>query len=471
MSKPRVLLVYPPVVMRDRYRRIARWVTVPPQGLCFLGAVLRERGIEVAIVDANAEKLGAEETLARVKNFSPDVVGLSAPTAVVDAAAEIARKVKEWNPGVVTVLGGPHVSVATEDTLERYDAFDYGVVGEGEQTFPELLERIGGDVDGVAGVAFRREGGVRRTAPRTLIENLDELPLPAYDLLPDLRKYYQHVVIRVDRMPSASVLVSRGCARGRCIFCSRDVYGYRSRIHGPDYILRLFQWLIDRYGVRSLNFEDEDLLAHPETMTDVYERMIEGKMDLTWAISGRVDFADEQLLRLMKRAGCWHISYGIESGAPEILKNIRKGITTEQVRRAVEMTKRAGMRTKGFFMIGLPGETMETIRETARFSRSIGLDYFQMSYAAPLPGTELYRRAGEWGTFAGGWSELNIWNPVFVPHGLTKDILVRESLRAFRKFYMRPAIVGDFLRRVMTSGATLTYLKDGFRFLGFLARG
>lgn len=470
-GKPRVALVYPPVVMRDRYFRIARWVVVPPQGIAFLGAVLRREGYPVTLIDANAEKLGVDEVLGRLKAFQPDVVGLSATTLIMSNAAAIAEEVKKWNPGITTILGGPHASVAPEETLARYASFDYAAIGEAERTLPEFLERLGGSMDDIPGLAWRADGGERVGPRRELIENLDTLPQPAYDLLPDLRRYYQHVVIRVDRMPSASVLVSRGCAKGRCVFCARDIYGFRSRIHGADYILELFRRLMRDYGVRSINFEDEDLLAHRETMSEVCKRMIDEKMNLSWAISGRVDFADEDFLRLMKRAGCWHISYGIESGSPEILKNIKKGITPEAVRRSVAVTKKAGIKTKGFFMIGLPGETIETIRETADFSRAIGLDYFQVSYTVPFPGTELHRRAKEWGTYEADWDGLNIWNPVFIPNGLTRELLVSESLRAFRRFYFRPAVLADFLKRVVTTRYILTYLRDGFRFLGFLARG
>jgi radical SAM superfamily enzyme YgiQ (UPF0313 family) len=411
--------------------------------------------------------------MAELELQRPRVVGLTGPTMVIRHAADMACRVRAKWPHVPIVLGGPHISVAPEETLTRYPEFDLGVIGEGEHTAVELLRALdsGGSLDVVPGLLIRKNGDLRRTAPRPIIDDLDSLPFPAYHLLPRLTKFYQHVVIRVDRLPSASLLISRGCAKGRCIFCARDVYGRRSRMHSPEYVMSLFEFLIRDYGIRSINFEDEDLLAHKPKMTRLCEMMIQQHMNLTWAISGRADMADPELLALMKRAGCWHVSFGIESGDQDTLDRIKKNVTLEQIRRAVDLTREAGMTTKGFFMIGHPGETRETIQKTIDFSKSIGLDFFQISYAAPLPGTELYGMARDWGEFDADWDEINIWNPVFIPRGLTREILEKESLRAFREFYLRPSVLWKMLIRTFRTRYVLAYLRDGFRFLGFLRSG
>jgi len=459
--------------MRDRYYRIARWVTVPPQGLSFIAAVLEKKGLSVKIIDSVALKMTAEETAAEIVKLRPRWLGLTGPTMVIRSAADISERVKNAIPDVKTVIGGPHLSAAPEETFERYKTFDIGVIGEGEITAEELFTSTGSpsDLANISGLLLRDNGKAVRTECRPLIGNLDSIPFPAYHLLPDLAKFYQHVVVRVDRMPSASVLISRGCTKGKCTFCSRDVYGGRSRIHSAEYAVALFEKLMSDYGVRSLNFEDEDLLAFKPVMRRICEIMLEKKLDLTWAISGRVDMVDQDLLALMKKAGCWNVSYGIESGSQTILDNIKKGITIEQVRKAVEVTRRAGMTTKGFFMIGHPGETADTIQATIDFAKSLPLDYFQMSYTAPLPGTELYRTAKQWGEFNADWEELNIWNPIFIPHGLSREILEKESLRAFREFYFRPRILWDNFKRTLKTRYILTYLRDGLRFLGFLRSG
>ena len=472
-SRADIVLVFPPVEMRDRYYRIARWVTVPPQGLAFIASVLEKAGHRVRVYDANAQHMSPDDVLAEIRRLRPRYLGVTGPTMVVKSAAHISARAKQDDPGITTIMGGPHISAVPEETMRRYPEFDIGVVGEGERTAVELLAALENksDLDNIPGLILRRDGDIYRTQPRELIRNLDELPFPAYHLLPELTRFYQHVVIRVDRMPSASVLISRGCAKGKCIFCSRDVYGGRVRIHSPEYCIEFFDMLIKKYGIRSINFEDEDLLAFKPKMTRLCEEMIRRKMDLTWAISGRVDLVDEELLKIMKRAGCWHISFGVESGDQEILDRIKKNITLDQVRRAVHLTKKAGITTKGYFMIGHPGETRETIRKTIDFSKSLGLDFFQMSYAAPLPGTELYTMAKDWGEFTADWDDINIWSPIFIPDGLTAEILEKESLRAFREFYFRPEVLGKVLMRTFKTRYMLAYLRDGIRFLGFLRTG
>jgi radical SAM superfamily enzyme YgiQ (UPF0313 family) len=475
MSAPQtdIALVFPPVVMKDRYYRIARWVTVPPQGMAFLAAVARRAGYTVTVIDAVAENITPENTVERIIAANPRYVGLTGPTMVVHHAADIARRVHDRLPGAPVIMGGPHMSAAPVETLERYPEFDLGAFGEGEHTLVELVKALDDKtpLNGIQGLLWRDNGAIVKNEPRPLIDDLDTLPLPAYDLLPQLTKFYQHVVIRVDRMPSASVLISRGCAKGKCIFCSRDVYGGRVRMHSPEYCIEMFEMLIRNWGVRSINFEDEDLLAFKPKMRRLCELMLERKLDLTWAVSGRVDMVDPDLLKLMKRAGCWHISFGVESGDQEILDRIRKNITLDQVRHAVEVTKKAGITTKGFFMIGHPGETPGTIQKTIDFATSVDFDFFQVSYTVPLPGTELYRTASQWADFNADWEELNIWNPVFIPHGLTREILEKESLRMFRAFYFRPKVLWKMFLRTFRTRHVLQYLRDGFRFLGFLKSG
>ncbi len=213
---------------------------------------------------------------------------------VIREAANVAQKVKESLPDVTTVLGGPHISAVPEETFQKYPIFDIGVIGEGENTALELFtsDLSPEKLQSIDGLLLKKGKNIFRTNPRALIENLDSLPFPAYHLLPDLKKFYQHVVVRVDRMPSASVLISRGCTKGKCTFCSRDVYGGRSRIHSPEYAVALFESLIRDYGIRSLNFEDEDLLAFKPVMRKICGLILEKKIDLTWAVSGRVDMVN-----------------------------------------------------------------------------------------------------------------------------------------------------------------------------------
>ncbi len=471
--KPKVVLCYPPVVMQDRYHSIARWVTVVPQGMAILAAVLREQGFEVACVDSVAEKLTRQEVLKRVLDENPDVVGFSSTTLVVTNAARIAGALKQARPDIVTLVGGAHFSAVPVETLNRFPEFDLGVVGEGEFTLPELLNTFvtGGDLANVKGLVYREEGEPVFTPRRELVQDMDSLPMPAWDLFPDLPKYYQHVTVRIDRVPSASLLISRGCLKGECTFCARDFYSSKTRIHSPQRALEMIRHLQENYGIKSINFEDEDLLIFRKVLKQFCQLLIDEKVDITWAISGRVDVVKPDLLELMKAAGCWSISYGVESGDQQVLDNMKKNVSLDQIKQALQWTREAGISPKAFFMVGSPGDTLQTIRKTTQFALDLPLDYFQMSYFVPLPGTEIYTNWQKYGTFEDDWEKINIWNPIFIAHGLSREILERESMRAFRKFYLRPHIIWMNIKRAFRTRYVIKHVQDAFRFLGFLAKG
>lgn len=469
MSK--VILIYPNIVLKSIYKDIIKGVTLPPQGICQIASVLRNQGHQVAIIDALVEGLESEEVIRRVLEDRPDFVGFSTSTMQIYAASQIAKEIKIKFPKIVTLIGGPHISAVPEETMRRFPSFDYGFIGEGEDTILEFIDSKINDKDltYVEGLIYRDGNKLIRTGQRKFIPDLDVLPLPAWDLLPNLSIHYQQSVARIDRVPAASVTTSRGCPC-QCIFCARSVYGSSFRGQSADYVIGMIDFLIKNYAVKSIAFEDENFVVNKKRLYAICNSLIAKKYDLTWSCAGRVDMVDPESLLLMRKAGCTSISYGIESGSQGILNILGKNLKLDRIRKGIASTRVAGIRARGYFIIGNPNETLETIKETQDFILSVPFSEVQVSFMTPFPGTDLYDNVGRYGEFNNDWAELNIWNPNFTPRGLTKDILIREEKNIMRKFYFRPRIIFSYMLRALNPRYFCKYFKDGLTVLRFLLK-
>ncbi|MDD5528852.1 MAG: radical SAM protein [bacterium] len=467
----KIVFVYPPVVLEGRYKEIATGREVQPQGLYSLAAVVRQHQFEPYILDARILGMNIDKTVNAIIDRNPQYVGITAMTMSINSAAKIANGIKRENPEITIIIGGPHISALPEETMQEFPCFDVGVIGEGEITIVELLQAIENKkrLNEINGLIFREENRIIKTQARSYIKDLDILPLPAWDMTPELTKLYRQSVSRINKVPAVSITVSRGCPN-KCTFCARNVFGNTSRIHSVEYIMEIIKYLRDNYKIRSVAFEDENLLVHKSIFYSLCETIIRERINISWSCASRVDTVDKEILALMKRADCWSISYGIESGCQRILDLEKKRITLEQVRQAVQWTKEAGINSKGYFIIGHPAETKQSIKETITFAKTIGLDDFQMSFMIPFPGTDLYKTAKQYGNFSPEWSKMNIWTPVFIPYGLTQKDLNYYSKKAFRGFYFRPQIIWSFLRRALDVRYIVDYVRDGFRVFQFLLR-
>jgi radical SAM superfamily enzyme YgiQ (UPF0313 family) len=457
-----IVFVNPMITLEERYGKLSSSGSMaPPLGLCHLASVCRHAGFEAAIVDANALGLSHDKMVREVFRYDPNVIGITASTVSVQSAARLADVIKRREPSKYIVLGGPHITAVPVATMERYSSFDVGVIGEGERTITELLHThsTGGDVSGISGVVYRKGNGIVRNKKRHPITNLDELPMPAWDLLPELEYFYKPVSLSYHQLPSTSLITSRGCS-GKCTFCDRTVFGNVCRGFSADYLFEMVQELYFKYNIRDILFDDDNFVLFEPRLSKFCELLLASDLNLSWACNARVDLVDMETLRLMARAGCWQIAYGIESGNQGILDVLNKGIRLEQIRRALTMTRKAGIKTKGFFMIGSPLETPNTIEDTIRFILELPLDDFQTTFFTPLPGCELYETIEEYGELEDDWSKMNMWYPVFVPNGLSQRELVISAKRAFRKFYFRPKILWGYLKTFKKPGA-LTKLAMG----------
>jgi radical SAM superfamily enzyme YgiQ (UPF0313 family) len=326
------------------------------------------------------------------------------------------------------------------------------VMGEGERTLQAILEAVArtGDIPtGIEGTTERTAEGPKRNRPRTLIDNLDELPLPAWSLLRGFPKAYRPSPARIRRWPCASVVLTRGCPN-QCTFCDRSVFGHRCRSYSPAYAVRLIEDLYANFGVRELLIEDDTFVIVKERVREFCERLLSERVNISWSCLGRADRVELDTLKLMKRAGCWQIAYGIESGDPTILERVNKKLDLSQIRLALKWSRQAGLRTKGFFMVGFPGETRESLKTTHDFALSLPLDDISVMKLSPFPGSELYREADQYGDFDHDWRRVNAMNTVFIPRGLTKDVLDDASSRLFRDFFFRPTVMWRYILHLAT---------------------
>jgi len=461
----KIFFTTPPVSMEERYGSLAgAGSSLPSLGILFLAAVTREHGYPTVVTDAAASNLSMDSLLEQVEAVQPDVLGLSATTFSIFHAAAFAARAQSLLPEITVIIGGPHVSAAPLETMERFPEFDIAVIGEGEETILDLMRAMdaGSGFESVPGIVLRRDGQPVQTGRRQFIADLDQLPYPAWDLLDGFPERYPPATFKVRRLPAASLVTSRGCPN-RCIFCDRSVFGSNCHAFSAGYVVGMLRHLHDRFGVREFSFEDDTFITFKKRLTAICREIIDSGLDISWTCLGRVNSIDAETLALMKQAGCWQISFGIESGNQDILTTIHKHATLEQIRNAVQLCHRSGILSKGFFIVGHPGETEVTLEQTLKFALELPLDDISATMLTPFPGTEIYDRADEFGTFDRDWSRMNLLNTVFVPHGLTKEILEDRQREMLRRFYLRPRIVFSYLCRLLANPSMIKGFLTGAR--------
>ena len=451
----RIVLVNPPMRLEQVYGSFSEWGSIsPPTGLCYIAAVLRESGYNVSIVDAEALQIGADETVRMVLAHEPDLVGIACKTLWVVNAHWVAEKLKAARPDLPIVAGGNHVTALPERSLREFPAFDIVVVGEGEMTFLELAAalRSGKSLHDVPGLALREDSGVVFTGPRERIKQLDELPVPAYDLLPDIAKCYKPPLNSVEKVPAFSLVMSRGCP-SKCTFCDRSVFQNRVTRHSPEYVAELVKKVKRDYGIRYLLFDDDNLLLGRKYLFRLLDLLSQPDVRTPFTCQSRVDTIDEEKLGRLKDAGCRMLLYGIESGSQQMLNRMQKGITVEQIREAIGLTREAGIKATGFFILGYPGETEETMQETVQLVKECKFFDVGVFLFTPLPGSEAFQNVREYGEFDEDWEKMNALDQVvFVPHGLSAEKLKEYSDLCYKACYSRPGQVLSIFGR-MTSMA------------------
>jgi anaerobic magnesium-protoporphyrin IX monomethyl ester cyclase len=377
----KILLIQPPYPFSEFPK--------PSYALMSMGAVLKEAGMEVEVLDLLSTRYSLKKIEAGLNRCQPDLMGITSVTMNFPAAVKTLQYCKTLRPQAKAVIGGPHATFMAADTLRSYPEVDFVVRGEGEETILELaraLDRKRG-VDKIKGLTFRRNGSIVQTEDRPFIANIDLLPLPDRTLFPISR----YLAMRVP----ASILTSRGCPTG-CSFCvGYRMTGRKGRFRDPLRVVDEIE------AARGLGFEevciDDDLFTRNRRhVTAICDEILKRDLKLKMYIFARVDTVDEPLLQKLKEAGCAMICFGLESGNQKILDLANKRATVERARKAVELSKAAGISPLGSFILGLPGETRETMEETLAFARSLGIPH-GFHLLSPFPGTRVRERAGEYG--------------------------------------------------------------------------
>ncbi|MCL5072805.1 MAG: B12-binding domain-containing radical SAM protein [Actinobacteria bacterium] len=410
----------------------------PPLGIAYIASALKEQNHEVNIIDSQALNLSTGELASEIKKNSPDVVGITCMTSTFRGALEAAKITKKIDSEIKTVLGGPHLFSFPKETL-AYDFIDFGVAGEGEIVMPELLSAIEGnsDIEKIDGLVYRKKNGDVNYRPATrTVNDLDSLPFPARELLPN-HKYFSILAGH----PFTTMIASRGCPF-RCSYCAKKPIDKYLRYRSVKNIIDELEYCLEKWKFDTIWFYDDTFTINRKRTVEFCNEIISRGLHFNWETPTRVDCVDFDLLKLMRKAGCKRLRYGIESGDQKILDLMKKDITLEDARKAIILSKKAGIQCFCFFMIGYPGETEEEIKKTINFSTEIDADWAMFSNVTPYPFTELHELAIEtgllkekdyWKKFALGQTEERI--PYVFPD------MNKWVKKAYQKFYFRPKVV------------------------------
>ena len=426
--------------------RIRAWspTVLIPLGLTYIAAVLEKEGDDVEIIDMNARKVSDQHLRQTVRGV--DLVGITGMITEYQEILRITKIIKEADSNVKVVLGGPLPTTIPEELLQMSPA-DFVVIGEGERTIVTLTAALkrGGDLASIAGIGYKNGEQVFITDRPEHIADLDTIPFPARHLL-DMKRYtrnqfhnFSTKMAGIGKIRSTNMITSRGCPYS-CTFCFKDMWGHKWRGRSPENIVAEIALLNAEYGINGFFFNDDTFVLDTKRVLRFCQLIMESRLNIAWYCNARVNLVSKELLEAMYASGCREVAYGIESGNQQVLDAMKKNITIEQVRNAVMWTKEAGIRANGFFMIGLPGETKETIHQTIAFAEELDMDFYGFSLVTPLPKTELYQAALTKGLAAADLATLKDWD-FNVNANLTEDCsdeyLLALQNEIFRKFELK----------------------------------
>lgn len=448
--KERILFLNPPLIAAQRYGVLAQSGSAePPIGLAYLAAAVRKNGFETAILDAQALGIELDDCLKLILDKPPQFLAITLVTMTVRVSSKLAYLLKEKLPDIKIIVGGPHFTSLPKKTLLENPSFDVGVVGEGEITIEELLKALSGrlSLSLVSGIAFRLDKDVILTPPRQRIKDLDSLPMPAFDLLPELKRYYRTTTQSIKCLPTTSLVTSRGCS-GHCLFCDRKTFANEVRMHSAEYVTDMMRKLEKDFGVRGIIFEEDNFMLSEERLLNLAQLMHKKKIKIAWSALSRIDTINERKLKIAKSCGCWQILYGIESGSQKILDFYRKDISVPEIKNAVYMAKKCGIYVKGLFILANPLESQDTLKETRSLIMNLPLDDISLTYFTPYPGADIWGQIDRFGKYREDWDNFTCFNLIFTPFGLTEEEISNAQKKILKEFYSRLRIIISYLARL-----------------------
>lgn len=412
-------------------------ILAPPLGMVYLAALLREKGYEAKFIDANILNLTREEIIKQLKEFRPDYVLYNGITDNLQHTISWIRGIKEeYNKPVI--IGGPHMEIYPKETL-THECIDYGVVGDGWETLPELLEalEVNRNLKDIKGLVYREDGMIVMTETRPKTVSLEDVPFPARDLLQNDK--YDTVLSKA--RPITIMITALGCPF-KCTYCCTDT---NLRARSAEHIVAEVEECVNRYGIKEIEFYDETFTVNKKKMNRFLDLVEQKKLEFYWSVRTRVDCVDKQLLGRMSENGCIRINFGIESGDEDVLKAINRNMSIDTIREAVRWSKEAGIMTFGFFMIGLPQDTKESIGKTLDLMLELDLDFMQLNKFTMLPNSEIYedykKETGMdfWRDYTLGKVTLDDLKRDYLQ--ITDEELDEYLERGYRQFYYRPKYI------------------------------
>lgn len=441
-------------------------VVFPPIDLGVLASVARQCGAQVELKDYPTVGATREDYIRDIRRFEPDLILLNTTTHTIREDMEAFAIAREFLPGVRTVVKGEAVAVMGVKALADHPSLDIIIAGEPEETFRELVEDK--PLEAIAGILWRDASGQGRQNPaRALVEQLDMIPLPAYDLF-DSSLYRSPENGR----PITAIYAQRGCP-SKCIFCpAGSMFGYKVRERSVENVLKEVVECVEVYGIRDFLFHGDTFTLHKKWLLELCQGIVERGLDIHWGCNSRVDTIDDERAAWMKRAGCWVVAFGFEHGVQEMLDKMKKGTRVERAYEAVEICRRNGLKVHGFFVVGLPWETEETLKQTYRFVRRLDLDFFDFNIAYPLPGTEYHEIACSEGLFEASEPSKGSYAQAAVrSHTLSSAQLTAWRSKALLRMYARPHYIVRTVVHAARAGTLTHYTRAALFRLKSLLRG
>ena len=468
-----ILLISPPIFYSQEGGNIWKEVNsnFPPLGLIDIAAYVRSKGFNVKIIDCNVESPSIEsfvhffKTNIVSKYNSIKYIGITSMTMQIKKAYIIAEICKDFFPNTKIVFGGVHATFLTDDVINKKE-IDIVVLGEGEITLEEILkDKPLNEINGIVYKKFSNGNyDIIYNNRRERIRNLDELPIPAYDLL-KIDKY-KPAKGSYKRLPAISMITSRGCP-GRCTFCTKTL-GKKITFKSAATIFKLIQFLIKMYDIKQIQFYDDTFTSNKKNVIELCDLIINNKIDITWTCFSRVDTIDQEMLKVMKLAGCHQIMYGIETIDEQVLKNIKKKINIEQIINAVKWTKKEKIECRLAFMVGNPGDTKENILNNIRFVNKLNPDYLIVNITTPYPGTEMFEWAKERDLILTyDWDDYDLSKPIMKLENLDENEIKDLYKLMFKKFYFRPKFIFKRILKIRTIRDLKILIEGGNSLISF----
>ena len=424
------------------------------------GSVLYAGG-DCKILDLQTSDNPYKEIDDSIENYKPDYVGLTFTTLLFNEAKEISEYIKKSYPKIKIISGGVHPSIYPEQILKETSS-DIVVFGEGDITLQEIVK--GKPLKSIKGLMYKMKNNkIVKNPSRELIKNLDDLPMPAWHLFN--AKIYMNPKAVARESPVGTIGTSRGCVFG-CTYCNKSVFGRRFRAKSVKRVVDEFELLL-KNGFKEIHVWDDMFATDLKRGKEICDEIIKRGLKFSWQLECgvRVDCVDKEFFEKCAKAGCYKVAFGFESGNNKVLQSINKGTTIEQGRNAARWAKEAGMETTGFFMLGLPGDTIETMEETINYACSLDLDYAKATILVPFPSTPIFDYFEEKGLLkTKDWSKYNFHTPskVYSHPSLSWEVLEKYYDKFHKRFYFRPSYIIKRFIRSFKRGELLDDIKVAF---------